>query len=109
VAQRRTVTITEEMLALFRRGCELQAAGRDDVDEDSAEHVEFIEIDKRLNWTLLQLPAHCCSVFDPALDRSRPPNYVRTDHAMHRDWHISQRMRKALMEELEHARRVNSC
>ena len=76
---------TAEMVELFKRGCELQAAGHGDIDDKSPEHDEFIQIAKRLEWTLLQLPAHVCSVFDPALDRKQPPSYFRPEHAMLRD------------------------
>jgi hypothetical protein len=64
--------ITDEMVELFKRGCELQAAGHGDIDDKSPEHDEFIQIAKRLEWALVQLPSHACSVFDPALDRKQP-------------------------------------
>ena len=48
--------VTAEMVELFKRGCELQAAGLDDVDDESPEHTEFVQVAKRLEWALLQLP-----------------------------------------------------
>jgi hypothetical protein len=38
--------ITEEMLALFARGLELQAEGHDSVVDKSPRHAEFIKIRK---------------------------------------------------------------
>ena len=103
----RKPVVTEEMLALFKRGCELQVAGHDNVDDESAEHVEFVKIDRELDWRVLHLPAHCASVFDPALDHP-PPRYLKSGHAMLRDWYLSLHWRRALMEELEHMRRAKS-
>jgi len=45
------------MVELFKRGCELQAAGLDDVDDESPEHTEFVQVAKRLEWALLHFPA----------------------------------------------------
>jgi hypothetical protein len=65
--RQRKSALTPEMIALFKRGCELQAAGYDDVDYEGPERDEFVQISKRLDWTLLHRPG-AVSVFDSALD-----------------------------------------
>jgi hypothetical protein len=91
--------ISEEMVTLFARGCELQAAGK----EDSA---EYRALDKKLNISLLRKGWHEVSVLDATLDH-RMPHYVKS-LASGRDWHISVRERQALLEEPEHVRRGES-
>jgi hypothetical protein len=61
--------LTSEMVELFKRGCELQAqwAGIDDDDAEKPGYDEFVQISKRLDWTLLHRPGEV-SVFDSALD-----------------------------------------
>jgi hypothetical protein len=88
--------LTGEMISLFKRGCELQAGGHDDSDDESPEHDEFKQIDKRLNWTLLKLPPHAVGVFDRDLDGPMP-GYMG-GLASGRDWHLSVGLRKALLE-----------
>jgi hypothetical protein len=92
--------VTAEMVELFKRGRELQAAGHDDVDDDSAEHEEFVQIDRKLD-SLLHRPWCGPSLFDPALDRARAPAYLRHDHDAYRCWPEAQRWGRALMEEVE--------
>ena len=94
------VNVTPEMIVLFARGLQLCAEGHDDVDDDSAEHDEFRRIDKRLNWTLLGLPAHCASVFDPEID-GPPPSYLTPSHGMFIDWPLVQSWRRALQAALD--------
>ena len=97
------ISLTPEMLALFARGCEIQSAGDDQRwEDDGGRRREYLDLDKRLN-TLLQRP-WCPSLFDTALDRERPPAYLRPDHQLLRDWHPAQQLRKAL----QHARRIDA-
>jgi hypothetical protein len=92
------------MLDLFARGVELQAAGHHSVDDDSEEHLEFVALRKKLEWKLINLPLHCASVFDAALD-GLPPDYLTPSHAMYIDRPLAQSWRRALMVALD-ARRV---
>ncbi|WP_027556619.1 hypothetical protein [Bradyrhizobium sp. Cp5.3] len=103
MAQRRTITVTDEMVILFKRGLELQAAGHDDVDDNSPEADEFARIDKELNWQLLKLPAHMVSVLDPLLDGSMP-KYMPC-LAAGRDWGSSVQWRRALQAALDARRK----
>jgi hypothetical protein len=92
---------------LFERGLQLQAQGHAEVDYDaisSAEHQEYLRITKRLEWGLLDLPPHCASVLDPAVDRP-PPDYTR-GKAMGQDWGLSQAWRRALMAEVERRKKL---
>jgi hypothetical protein len=97
-----SIRITDEMLDLWRRGCELQAAGHDDSDDDSAEHDEFVRISKRLNWSLIGVVT--LSVFDRGLDGD-PPSYATPAHAIYQDWATMQSWRRALQAALEAASR----
>jgi hypothetical protein len=107
--QRRTAQITQEAIELFREGLELQKRGLDQRWEDDkppGKRTRFIEIDKTLD-RLLQRP-WCPSLFDAALDRKRPPAYLRPDHQLYRDWFPSQALRRALIEALQYAQRAPS-
>jgi hypothetical protein len=84
----RRFSLTPEMISLFRRGCELQAAGREDSDE-------FKSVDKQLNWVLLRRPGQT-SVFDRDLD-SRMPGYMAR-LASGADWPDAVSLRKALLQ-----------
>jgi hypothetical protein len=72
--RRRILVITKEMAALYRRGLEL----RDQRGERARD--EFIQIHKRLNWTLLGRDPHMVSVFED-LD-GEPPAYMRARNSM---------------------------
>src|SRR5215813_4508905 len=101
MAQRRTVKITEQMVALFDEGCALQASGdheRWENDRPSGKKMRFIEIEKRLD-ALLHRGWHGPSLFDSVLDHA-PPRYMRSDLAASQDWTESQLLRKALFAEL---------
>lgn len=87
--------LSDEMVELFKRGSELQAAGH--ADGDTAGHAEFVQISKRLEWTLCQLPLHCASLFDPALD-GEPPDYLTSSHGMFIDWGLARSWRQALRD-----------
>jgi hypothetical protein len=94
--------ISWEMIHLFKRGCELQAAGHADVDDDSPEHDELWAIDKKL-FALCQIPWHCCSLLDPALDGEMPEYMVHL--AAGRDWGLSKQWRTALLQALDARRK----
>jgi hypothetical protein len=67
---------------------ELQAAGHDDVDDESPEHEEYREIDKQLNCVLTaQFPAHAISVLDVVLDKAQPLAYMRHLASGGPDWY----------------------
>jgi hypothetical protein len=62
VSKARNPLITSEAVELFKRGLELQKIGADDVDfdgDDSTQHseerLEYIQLTKRLHWTLFGL------------------------------------------------------
>jgi hypothetical protein len=93
------INVSEEMLGLFVRGLQLVAAGYDDLDAEGPEADEFAAIDKALCWRLLQLPAHCLSVFDPDLDDEMPAYMAKL--ASGRDWNLSKQWRKALQAAID--------
>ena len=60
VSKMRNALITPEAVALFRRGCEIIAAGDHECDEeDGGCQAEYLEISKRLDWQLLGLAGDC--------------------------------------------------
>ena len=68
--------ITDEMIELFRRGREILAEGGDEKWEDEGGRLrEFLDLSKRLDWTLLRRAGHEVSVLDD-LDGD-PPAYMR--------------------------------
>jgi hypothetical protein len=93
VDRARRQKFTLEIIATFQRAAALWDAAHDD-DEGPA-HAEWRKLSKRLNWTLLGLPPHCCQIEDPALDG---PPYLPSEYAQSRDWLRCQRIRRALME-----------
>jgi hypothetical protein len=97
--------ITEQMIDLYERGVQLVAEGHDDVDGDSAGRDEIAALSKKLEWSLLKLPLHCTSVFDPAID-GPPSSYLSPSHGMFLDWPLSQSWRRALQAALDARRRV---
>src|SRR5438445_11156920 len=57
VSKMRSVTVTPEMIALFRRGREIIKAGNHEFwEEDGGHRSEYLDITKRLNWRLLNIP-----------------------------------------------------
>jgi hypothetical protein len=69
------LVVTPEMVELFRRGFEIQKAGTHESWEDEGgRRSEFLEISKRLDWTLLGRVGEV-SVLDPLLgdEEMRPP------------------------------------
>jgi hypothetical protein len=71
--RRPKLVITAEMVELFRRGREILAEGSG--EDEGPRHREFLDIDKRLNWTLLKRDPHEVSVLDDL--RGDPPAYMR--------------------------------
>jgi hypothetical protein len=56
--RQRTPTITAEMTDLYARGIKLRRM------RSEAAHDEFVQVSKRLNWTLLRREPHEVSIFD---------------------------------------------
>jgi hypothetical protein len=100
VDQRQRRKITPEAVALFRTGVEILAQGADENWEDDlrspGRRREFLDIDKRLNITLLGQGWHAVSVFDAALDGPMP-GYIANLCAGH-DWAASRALRQALLD-----------
>jgi hypothetical protein len=96
LSRSRHFVISDEMVDLFRRGLEIQAAGdHERWEEEGGKRSEFIEISKRLNWTLLHRAGEV-SVFDDALDdeEMRPVNLACGGAS----WDDGVRLRQALMQ-----------
>ena len=68
--RQRKAPITEEMVELYRRGRELKKQGL----AHEARHAEFVQIAKRLDWTLLRRHPHEVSVFHDL--RGPMPDYM---------------------------------
>ena len=68
------INVSDEMLELYRRGCELRDADHADADAEGSLHVEFIALSKRLEWALLKRAPHEVSVFDDL--SGDPPLYT---------------------------------
>jgi hypothetical protein len=74
IDRRLKVRITAEILELYRRGLKLQE------QRGARAHAEFVQVAKRLDWTLLQRGSHMVSVFD---DLSGPePEYMRAKNSL---------------------------
>ena len=98
--ERRNIKLTEEVIELFEKGLRIKAAGDDQVVEGKGgRQAEFIVLHKKLH-ALLDLPRFP-SLFDKALDRKKPPDYLRPEMQMMKDWAPAQRLRRALLEEVE--------
>jgi hypothetical protein len=94
IDRRPKVKITPEILDLYRRGLELQNK------RGERAHAEFIQVSKRLEWTLLQRGPHMVSVFD---DLSGPePEYMRAKNSLaHPDfsgWQSGRELQRQLRE-----------
>jgi hypothetical protein len=51
------IPITDEVIELFRRGCEIIKAGdRETLEEDGGRRIEYGDILRKLHWSLLQIP-----------------------------------------------------
>jgi hypothetical protein len=98
--ERRNIDLPEEVVELFAKGLAIIAAGDDQKwEEKGGRKAEFIALDKEL-CHLLDGPWQP-SLFDTALDRKKPPFYLRPEHQMLRDWAPAQQLRRALLEEVE--------
>jgi hypothetical protein len=101
--------ITPEMIELFERGTAILEAGDHERWEDDPQpgrRREYLDVNKRLNITLLKQGWHQESVLSPRLDH-RMPAYM-TSLASGRDWHLSQGWRRSLMEELRHREQIDA-
>jgi hypothetical protein len=95
LSRSRHLVISDEMVELFRKGCEIQASGDNEKWEDEGgRHGEFIQISKRLDWQILKRVGEV-SVFDDALDdpEMRPVNLACGGPS----WDDGVRLRQALM------------
>ena len=91
VRHSRKFMVTDEMVALFKTGLEILQAGDDERFEDDSppgRRREFVDLYKRLNWTLLRRDLHHVSVFDPGIaEGSPPPPYMaRLDNGRFNGW-----------------------
>ena len=106
VRHSRKFTVTDEMVALFKTGLEILQAGDDERFEDDSppgRRREFVDLYKRLNWTLLRRDLHHVSVFDPGIaEGSPPPPYMaRLDNGRFNGWDTALEQRAALMDVLK--------
>jgi hypothetical protein len=95
LSRSRHLVISDEMVELFKRGLAIQASGEHEKWEDEGgRHGEWIEITKRLDWTLLKRVGEV-SVLDDALDdeEMRPVNL----HCGGAGWDDGVRLRQALL------------
>ena len=102
----RKVMVTEEMVDLFRTGLEILRAGDNEQFEDdtpAGRRREFLDIYKRLNWTLLRRNPHEVSVFDPDIAEGKPPRsyMARLDNGRFNGWDTALEQRAALMDALK--------
>ena len=87
--------LTAEMVDLFRRGLELQKAGtHGSWESNGGRRGEWIEITKRLDWTLLHRVGEI-SVLDDALDD--PEMRPVTLHSGGVGWDEGVKLRQALV------------
>jgi hypothetical protein len=92
--------LTDEMIALFKRGTELKAAGHNDTDDHTERGDEFRQIYKRLHWSLFGVVSCCASVFDSAAEP--PSRFLRPAFADQlREWQAVRAWRLALLEAID--------
>ena len=94
------VELTDEMITLFKRGCELKARGHDDCDDHTERGDEFRKIYKRLHWHHFHVVSCCASVFD---DEASPPSrYLEPQFAGQlEDWRTIRAWRQALLQAVD--------
>jgi hypothetical protein len=97
--ERRDIKLSEQIVELFAKGLRIVAAGDHEEWEGSGgRRAEFIALDKRLN-SLLDRPWQP-SLFDKDLDRKSPP-LMNPQQQLFRNWAPAQKLRRALLEEVE--------
>jgi hypothetical protein len=97
----RRLVVTETMLELYARGCEILTEGSDEEWEDEGgRRREFGQIDVELHGLLKRRPWEA-SVFDVDLD-GEPPHWLRGDT---NDWRSAQELRRQLEAGLAARRR----
>ena len=104
VRHSRKVMVTDEMAALFQTGLEILRAGDNERAEDDAppgRRREFVDLYKRLNWTLLRRSPHEVSVFDPGIAEGSPPPPYMPDNGRFNGWDTALEQRAALMDALK--------
>src|SRR5262249_44208095 len=92
--------LTDEMVALFKRGTELKARGHDDSDDHTERGNEFRQIYKRLHWHHFGVVSCVASVFD---NESEPPaRFWEPQFADQlREWQTVRAWRLALLEAID--------
>jgi hypothetical protein len=98
--------VTDEMVALFKTGQEILRAGDKERWEDDTppgRQREFLNISKRLNWTLLRRNPHEVSVFDRGIAEGEPPPayMARYDNGRFHGWDTALKQRAALIDALK--------
>jgi hypothetical protein len=106
LARQRKDPITPEMVELFRRGREIQKAGATETwEEEGGRRGEFLDITKRLDWSLLHRVGQC-SVFDDF--SGEEPDYMAsrssTGHPDICGWHSGRAMQQRLQAALDGTR-----
>jgi len=106
----RKVVVTEEMVTLFKTGLEILEAGDDERFEDDTppgRRREYLDISKRLDWTLLHRAGQV-SVFDSGIAEGNPlPPYMALHDKTGRiyGWDTARVQRAALMDALKERNR----
>ncbi|WP_431014759.1 hypothetical protein [Bradyrhizobium pachyrhizi] len=94
--------VSEQMLNLYKRGLRLIALGFGKPGDPRPQHRAFVEIDKKLCWSLIGIVT--ISVFDSEIDLD-PPDYMQHDSAMCADWRQMQQWKQRLEAALEARRK----
>ena len=105
----RKVMVTDEMAALFQTGLEILEVGDDERFEDDSppgRRREFVDLYKRLNWTLLRRGTHEVDVFDPGIAEGDPPPPYMPDNGRFHGWDTALEQRAALMDALKKRNRA---
>jgi hypothetical protein len=106
VRHSRKIMVTDEMVELFKTGLEILRAGDDEHFEDdtpAGRRREYLDIYKRLNWTLLRRAPHEASVFDSGIAEGEPPPLYMAihDNGRFHGWDTALVQRAALMDALK--------
>ena len=92
------------MVELFKTGLEILRAGDDERFEDDTppgRRREYLDISKRLDWTLLHRAAHGSTVFDRGIAEGEPPPPYMPDDGRFYGWDTALKQRAALMDALK--------
>ena len=100
----RKFVVTDEMVALFKTGLEILRDGDDERFEDDTppgRRREYLDIYKRLNWTLLRRAPHEATVFDRGIAEGESPPPHMPDNGRFNGWDTALKQRAALMDALK--------